>query len=295
MINSMTGYGEASGLINGQDYAVEIKAVNNRYLRTAIRLPESAAFLEDRIERLLRHNVSRGTVNYVLRIKGSAPKEMFDINTPVLRSVTQQLVDMAHSMGTQCTCDIAGLLTLPGIVQPALPDEETTDVIANGVIALTEQALEQFQTMRQEEGAFLSADLKSHCETVREELAAISERRDQVILTYADRIRKRVNELLSQARLKLDEETLAREVAILAERADIAEELSRLDSHMFQFNKTCDQSKEPAGRRLDFIAQEMLREANTIASKAGDTDICNRVVNIKCRIDRLKEQIQNVE
>ena len=101
--------------------------------------------------------------------------------------------------------------------------------------------------------------------------------------------------MLSEAKLKLDEDTLAREVAILAERADIAEELSRLDSHMHQFVTTCDQSEEPAGRRLDFIAQEMLREANTIASKAGDTDICNRVVNIKCRIDRLKEQIQNVE
>lgn len=295
MINSMTGYGQANGMINGQDYTVEIKAVNNRYLRTAIRLPEAAAFLEDRIERLLRQNVARGTVNYSLRIKGSAAKEMFDINEPVLRAVTQQLAEMAQSIGAPCTCDISALLTLPGIVQPALPDDQTTDVITEGVLAMTEQALAQFQSMRQEEGRFLSADLKSHCDVVREELAVISGRCDLVIHTYADRIRKRVNELLSEAKLKLDEDTLAREVAILAERADIAEELSRLDSHMHQFSKTCDQSEEPAGRRLDFIAQEMLREANTIASKAGDADICSRVVNIKCRIDRLKEQIQNVE
>ncbi len=295
MMNSMTGYGQASGLINGQDYAVEIKAVNNRYLRTAIRVPEVAAFMEDRIERLLRQHVARGTVNYALRIKGTASKEMFDINEPALRSVTQQLADMAQSMGTPCTCDVSALLTLPGIVQPALPDDEATRLMTEGVMALTAQALGQFKEMREEEGRFLSADLTSHCDAVREELVAISKRCDQVIHTYVDRIRKRVNELLSQAKLKLDEDTLAREVAILAERADIAEELSRLDSHMHQFTKTCDQSKEPAGRRLDFIAQEMLREANTIASKAGDTDICNRVVNIKCRIDRLKEQIQNVE
>ncbi|MCP4453218.1 MAG: YicC family protein [Planctomycetes bacterium] len=295
MMNSMTGYGQASGLINGQDYAVEIKAVNNRYLRTSIRLPEAAAFMEDRIERLLRQHVARGTVNYSLRIKGAAAKEMFDINEPVLRTVTQQLADMAQSMEAPCTCDVSALLTLPGVVQPAMPDEETTQLITEGLLALTEQALAKFQGMRQEEGRFLSADLKSHCDVVREELASISERCDQVIHTYADRIRKRVNALLSEAKLKLDEDTLAREVAILAERADIAEELSRLDSHMHQFAKTCDQSEEPAGRRLDFIAQEMLREANTIASKAGDTDICNRVVNIKCRIDRLKEQIQNVE
>jgi uncharacterized protein (TIGR00255 family) len=295
MINSMTGYGQASGLINEQDYTVEIKAVNNRYLRTAIRLPEAAAFLEDRIERLLRKNVARGTVNYSLRIKGRAAQEMFDINEPVLRTVTQQLAEMARSIETPCTCDISALLTLPGIVQPALPDDTTIDVIADGVLALTEQALAQFQGMREEEGRHLCADLKSHCDVVREELAGISSRCDQVIHTHADRLRKRVNELLSEAKLKLDEDTLAREVAILAERADIAEELSRLDSHMHQFIKTCDQSTEPTGRRLDFIAQEMLREANTIASKAGDTDFCNRVVNIKCRIDRLKEQIQNVE
>ena len=295
MINSMTGYGQASGLINGQDYTVEIKAVNNRYLRTAIRLPEAAAFLEDRIERLLRHKVSRGTVNYSLRIKGSAAKEAFDINEPVLRSVTKQLADMAHSMGSSCTCDVSTLLTLPGIVQPALPDEETIERITEGILALTEQALDEFQGMRQEEGRFLLTDLRSHCDVVREELATISGRSDQVIHAYADRVRKRVNELLSEAKLKLDEDTLAREVAILAERADIAEELSRLDSHMYQFLATCDQSDEPAGRRLDFIAQEMLREANTIASKAADADICSRVVNIKCRIDRLKEQIQNVE
>jgi uncharacterized protein (TIGR00255 family) len=295
MINSMTGYGQASGLINEQDYTVEIKAVNNRYLRTAIRLPEAAAFLEDRIERLLRKNVARGTVNYSLRIKGRAAQEMFDINEPVLRTVTQQLAELARSIETPCTCDISALLTLPGIVQPALPDDTTIDVIADGVLALTEQALAQFQGMREEEGRHLCADLKSHCDVVREELAGISSRCDQVIHTHADRLRKRVNELLSEAKLKLDEDTLAREVAILAERADIAEELSRLDSHMHQFIKTCDQSTEPTGRRLDFIAQEMLREANTIASKAGDTDFCNRVVNIKCRIDRLKEQIQNVE
>jgi len=295
MINSMTGYGQASGLISGQDYTVEIKAVNNRYLRTAIRLPETAAFLEDRIERLLRHKVARGTVNYALRIKGTASREMFDINEPVLHAVAHQLAEMAQSIGPPCGCDVSTLLTLPGIVQPALPDDETTELITQGVLDLTEQALAQFQSMRQEEGRFLCSDLKSHCDVVREELTAISGRCDLVIHTYADRIRKRVNELLSEAKLKLDEDTLAREVAILAERADIAEELSRLDSHMHQFVKTCDQSEEPAGRRLDFIAQEMLREANTIASKAGDTDICNRVVNIKCRIDRLKEQIQNVE
>ena len=130
-------------------------------------------------------------------------RRCFDINEAVLRSLSKQLCDLAQETGPQCTCEISTLLTLPGIVQPALPNEETEDLIASSVLSITEQALANFQTMRSEEGSFLLVDLNSHCDVIREELTMISERRDQVIHTYADRIRKRVNELLSEAKLKL--------------------------------------------------------------------------------------------
>jgi len=136
--------------------------------------------------------------------------------------------------------------------------------------------------------------LSSHCQAIRKDLEQIRARSAVVLQEYAKRLRKRVDELLAEAKLKLDEETVSREVAILADKSDISEEIARLDSHLARFAESC-QANDQTGRRLDFISQEMLREANTIASKASDAMIIHWVVDIKCRIDRIKEQVQNVE
>ncbi len=295
MINSMTGYGESGGQIQGTDYIVEIKAVNNRYLRTLIRLPEEMSFLEERIEKLLRKNLMRGTVNYALRSAGSSSDTLFDINESALKNVVLKLEALQKSIGMAHPVDTASLLSLPGIIKPFLPSEKTKQKIEEGIMVLSQKALDRLQTMRGEEGQFLETDLLSHCQEIEGDLVYIRDRRHVVMQEHAERIKKRVDSLLAEARLKLDEETLAREVAILAERSDIAEELARLDSHLHQFKQTCEESTDQAGRRLDFIAQEMLREANTIASKSNDVDISTRIVSIKCRIDRIKEQTQNVE
>jgi uncharacterized protein (TIGR00255 family) len=290
----MTGYGEADGQLNGVNYAIEIKAVNNRYLKTTIRLPEVVAFLEEDIDRSLRANLSRGTINFVLRLKDVSANALFDIDESALRAVVEKLSMIGSPAGINGTVDIASLLTLPGIVRPALPDKEAAEQIRTLVLDLTEQALDRLKQMRAAEGQFLEADLKSNCDAMRQALEQIRARSSAVVKDYARRLRKRVDELLAEAKLKLDEETLAREVAILADRSDISEELARLDSHLGQFDQAC-QMDGQAGRRLDFISQEMFREANTIASKASDMEIARCVVDIKCRIDRIKEQIQNVE
>ncbi len=148
--------------------------------------------------------------------------------------------------------------------------------------------------MRASEGQYLEADLKGHCQAMAAELEKVRQRSDSMVHEYATRLRKRVDTLLAEAKLKLDEETLAREVAILADRSDISEELARLDAHLQQFSQICETDGQ-AGRRLDFLSQEMLREANTVASKAADAEIARRIVDVKCLIERLKEQIQNVE
>ena len=148
--------------------------------------------------------------------------------------------------------------------------------------------------MRATEGTALVADLNGHCEVIKQDLDKIRERSDVVPQEYAKKLRKRIDSLLASAKLKLDEETLVREVAVFADRADISEEIARLDSHLQQFTESC-QSDAAAGRRLDFITQEMLRETNTIASKASDSEITRCMVDIKCRIDRIKEQVQNIE
>ncbi|MHC4221172.1 MAG: YicC family protein, partial [Planctomycetota bacterium] len=156
------------------------------------------------------------------------------------------------------------------------------------------QAIDNLTQMRAVEGAALWDDLKQHCQQMQKGLEQIRKRSGVVPLEYAEKLKKRVDTLLAAAELKLDEETLAREVAIFAERSDISEELTRLDSHIEQFEKSC-KGDGAVGRKLDFISQEMLREANTIASKAMDSDIIEAVVDIKCRVDRIKEQVQNIE
>jgi len=190
--------------------------------------------------------------------------------------------------------DIGNLLSLPGIVRPAIPDEEMTRKTRESVLGISQQAVDKLKQMRAAEGKFLEEDLKGHCRAIEKDLKSIGARSETVIKEYAKKLRQRVDRLLAEAKLKLDEETLSREVAIFADRSDISEEIARMDSHLQQFVQSC-QLNEQAGRRLDFISQEMLREANTIASKASDCDITRCVVDMKCWIERIKEQVQNVE
>ena len=294
MINSMTGYGGAQGEINGVNYVVEVKAVNNRYFKTIIKLPELAAFLEEDIERLLRKNLSRGTVNYALRLKDVSANAIFDINEAALQAIVEKLSRVGSSVDINRAIDIGSLLTLPGVIRPTSPDEEMAEQIKEVVLKISQEAIDKLKQMRAAEGSFLEADLKKRCRAIEQGLERIRARGAAVLQEYAKRLKKRVDELLAHAELKLDEEILAREVAIFADRSDISEEIARLDSHLQQFAQSC-QANDQAGRRLDFIGQEMLREANTIASKASDTEITRWVVDIKCQIDRIKEQVQNVE
>jgi uncharacterized protein (TIGR00255 family) len=299
MVNSMTGYGQAEGEVNGVTYAVEIKTVNNRYFKTAVKLPETAAFLEEDIERLLRSNLSRGTVNYALRIQNASVDVLFNIDEAALRAVMEKLGRVASSADIKGAIDVGGLLNLPGILSPVSPDEETAQQVKEAVLRITQEALDKLKRMRAAEGAALAADLNSHCEAIKQALEQIRARNAVVLQEYTKRLKKRVDELLADVKLELDEETLAREVAVFAERSDVSEEFARLDSHLEQFAESCQgggaAANDQVGRRLEFISQEMLREANTIASKACDSEITRCVMDMKCRIDRIKEQVQNIE
>jgi uncharacterized protein (TIGR00255 family) len=290
----MTGYGQAQGEFNGINYVIEIKTVNNRYFKTIIKLPELVAFVEEDIEKLLRSSLSRGTVNYVLRLKDVSSNSLFEINENALRTVVEKLNRAISSTGAKGTIDIGNLLVLPGIIQPAIPEDEAAEKIKEVVMNISRQAIENLKNMRATEGGFLEADMKNRCKIIEENLEQIGTRRVEVLNEYAKKLKARVENLLAHAELKLDEEILAREVAIYADRSDISEEIARLNSHLHQFAQSC-QANDQAGRRMDFISQEMLREANTIASKSTDTEITRCVVEIKCQVDRIKEQVQNVE
>lgn len=294
MIRSMTGFGQACAEIDGVIYTVEIRSVNNRYFKVQMRLPDMMAFLEGEIEKLHRQNVQRGTISYSLRMKNVSGKALFDIDENTLADYVQRLQNLLGSHDGHCRLDLAAMLSLPGIVQPAIPTEEQTEQMRQAVLALTQQALEKLSVSRGEEGKLLKEDLLANCDRIESELATISGRVDTVVQDYHKRLQERVEHLLAQAKLKLDEDLLAREVAIYAERSDIAEEVSRLGAHLQQFRECCEKG-ESVGRRLDFVTQEMLREANTIGSKSSDAAIARSVIEIKCAVDRVKEQVQNVE
>jgi uncharacterized protein (TIGR00255 family) len=290
----MTGYGESEGEVNGVTYAVEIKTVNNRYLKTVMKLAETTAFLEEEIERCLRKGLSRGTVNYVLRVKEAPVDALINVDEDALRSIVEKLARIGSSAGVKSSIDISGLLNVPGVLAPLVPGGEAAGQIKEGVLRITQKALEKLEGMRLAEGVALAADLEGNCKAIKDYLEQIRGRSSIVLQEYSERLKSRVDELLSGANVKVDEETLAREVAIFAERSDISEEVARLDYHLQQFVASFE-GEGPMGRRLEFIGQEMLREVNTIGSKASDCEIARCVVEIKCRIDRIKEQVQNVE
>ena len=293
MISSMTGFGHAAVEADGIDYNVEVKTVNNRYLKAYVRLPDVAAFLESDIDKLLRSRLSRGTVNYTLGMKNVSGKPLIRIEEKVLGQYLEAL-GKAAGQDSRRNIDLSGLLALPGVIEPDQPDADEAENIRKVVLDLSAKAIDQLKQMRSEEGQNLADDLIGNCGIIAEKLELIGTRCPVVIDEYHKKLESRINELLAGAKLEIDADILARELAVYAERCDIAEEITRLRSHIEQFANYC-RKNDNAGRRLDFIAQEMLREANTITSKSSDAQISEWAIDIKCIVDRIKEQVQNIE
>ncbi len=293
MVLSMTGYGDAQLEEAGQLYHFEVRTVNNRYFKCAIRLPDEFAFVEPELETLLRQRITRGSVTARMYVRDLSAAAAQDINPAALQRYVDQLRSAAGS-DMRLTIDLAVLATLPGVCQPRELDEKQREAAWAIVEKLAKQALERLLAMRAAEGRALADDLRQQCGRMRTHLSAIRERGPGVVEEYRARLMSRVNELIAGSSVRLAEEDLLKEVAIYAERSDIAEEQSRLAGHIDQFDAGI-ASSEPAGRKLEFIAQEMLREANTIGSKANDSEIARHTIEIKTAIDRLKEQVQNAE
>lgn len=291
-MSSMTGFGAAARVDCGVAYSVEIRCVNNRYFKAAIKTPEMFQRFEGEIERQLREDLGRGSVSYSLRMKDEAQSGGYEINTAALARYAQRLGEVALSQpGAQI--DLASLLEAPGVCEPMEMDEEVLQSRFAVARRLTAEAVDKVKEMRRMEGAALQKDLEEQCRGIRRRLSEVSARCPLVVEDYHRKLKARVEQLLSGGTLELDQNVLAREVSIFAERCDINEEISRLASHLDQFAVFCSGS-EDAGRKLDFLAQEMLREANTIGSKASDAEIARQIVEIKASIDRIKEQVQNV-
>jgi uncharacterized protein (TIGR00255 family) len=292
MILSMTGFGEARAEADGIAYRVEIRSVNNRYFKPSFRLPEYFQRYEAEVDRHLRSRVGRGSIFYTLRLSGDAATA-YQINRTAL---AQYVAGLREAAGTEPTAriDLASLLAIPGVCEPPEIDESTLAGQFVVVRKLTDEAIDRLLTMRRTEGQALLLDLRTQCAEIRQRLEQIGARAPGVVDDYARRLGARVQQLLNGSNIELEQDVLAREVAIYAERCDINEEIARMKSHLEQFAALCE-GPEEAGRKLEFLAQELLREANTIGSKANDAEIARSVVTIKAAIDRIKEQVQNVE
>lgn len=293
----MTGYGDASAQIDGVHYFVEVRSLNNKYFKANIRLAEEFQGLEAELESRLRERLTRGTVTITARCSDETASAAHTINLGALNSYLEQLGALPQIASGQWRIEASALLGLPGVLQPPANEEERVQRVRAAFFQLLDKALASLIAMREREGGALAADLEGHRAHIVARLAEIEERAPSVVAEYQSRLKSRIENLLREAQIAIEPGDLVKEIAIYAERTDIAEELKRLSGHLEQFREmlTAKASSRPLGRTLDFLAQEMLREANTIASKSPDAVIARAAVEIKGAIDRIKEQAQNVE
>lgn len=290
----MTGHGAAQLQQEGTTVTAELRTVNNRYYKLSLRVTEGYASLESRIDELIRQSIRRGTVQVDVRVTREISPESYRLNETALASYLAQLRKMGLELGVGGEVRLESLLSLPGVV-----DEQTAtnkDVEADWpLIERTLQAaLSGLARMRQDEGAAMGANLGENCRSIARELAAVEKQAPEVVNAYRQRLTDRLYKVLSEQAISVQPGDIVREVGLFAERADISEETVRLRSHLDQFLAIMN-SAESNGRKLEFVTQEMFREANTIGSKSNDSAIARHVIEIKTAIERIREMIQNVE
>ncbi len=301
MVRSMTGFGDAAREEEGFSCAVEIRGLNNRYFKPVVRVPEEASGLEPEVEAVLRQRVGRGTVTATVHLQEKGKDAAYQLNSGAIQQYLDYLRDVADQASERTggrvglTVDLGSIMTLPGVIQP--PDEASlVHRVRETVVQLAEEACDKLVAMREREGKQLLEDLLTQRRRIGEWVERIAEVAPRVVQDYEQRLRARVDQLLSHAEVDAAEVDLAKEVAVYGERADISEEIQRIRTHLQHLEQILHQSDPtPAGRTVDFIAQELLREANTIGSKSNDPTINRTIVEVKRAIDRIKEQAQNIE
>jgi uncharacterized protein (TIGR00255 family) len=295
MIRSMTGFGEASTQVDGVQYALEIRSVNNRYFKSQVRLPDELAGLEAELDAAIGKRLSRGSVIVAVRFSDTSASAAGTINVKAVESYVRQLLAIPGLNHESLRIDMGALLALPGVVV-ADAGSERLHRAKDALLRLVDEACDKMLAMRAREGRIVLEDLLKHSRVINEHLAIVKQRVPITVEAYQERLRQRMQALLAESGTAVRDEDLLREVAVYAERTDIAEEVARLEGHLQQYREIITaENADPAGRTLDFLSQELLREANTIASKCLDVEISRRIVEIKGAIDRIKEQVQNVE
>jgi uncharacterized protein (TIGR00255 family) len=289
---SITGFGEARLQEERWTVSVEIRTVNNRHLKMSAKISDPYGALEPDVERLVRETIRRGTVQIVLRVDRPRRAEDYRLNMVALSSYRDQLDTLQGHSGAPTP--LGSLLALPGVVEERKPANDDPHQDWPALSAVIAQALGRLQAARAEEGNAMATELLVLGKAVATHLDQIVERGPEVVAAYQKRLTERVQNLLEGQGVAIEPKDLIREVAILSERADISEEIIRLRAHLAQYIDVIHEP-ESAGRKLEFVVQEMGRETNTIGSKANDVEISRSVVEIKGLLEKIRELIQNVE
>ena len=292
MVLSMTGYGRAGALLHGRDIKVELRSVNARFFEYSSRLPRSCAFLEDKLKKLVASKVSRGKVELNLSIQTvTAADTVVTVNWQLAQGYRAALNAMSERMDLKNDVTAGMLARFPDVLtQTAAPTDE--EELWKDVQSVAEQAIEAFVAMRATEGEKLKEDVASRLNTVESLVAQIEQNSAGRVQAYSDKLYARLQELLGDR--NIDEARLVTEAAIFADKTAIDEETVRLHSHVAQYREILELNV-PIGRKLDFLTQELNRESNTIGSKCQDVAITRLVVELKSEIEKIREQIQNIE
>jgi uncharacterized protein (TIGR00255 family) len=294
MLLSMTGFGEAHNRFDTMSVAVELRTINSRHYKLSLRTNEGYGALEPQIDAVVRKRVRRGTVQLNLHVQRASTPDDYRLNVDVLKSYIAQAQEVAKATGSSLEIPIAPLLSLPGVIDDRRAPEQDSLEDWPQIEPTLREALAALTKMREAEGRALAADLLENCHIIDQQVAAIEQRAPNVTVGYRERLTDRVNRALSELNVTVQPADLLRELSLFVDKSDISEEIVRLKSHMSQFATNVD-AKESSGRKLEFISQEMGREINTIGSKANDTEISQYVVEMKAALERIREQVQNVE
>ena len=292
MVKSMTGYGRAVETVNGREFTVEVRSVNNRYLDCTVKLPRGLSFGEDAVKQAVKATISRGKVDVFVSVRSEGAQDTaVSLNKPMVEGYLAALKQLQADYGVTGEITVSMLAGLPDVFLLDKPQVDEAQLLAD-FLSVAEKALASFDAMRTTEGAALAEDLRSRGETILSLVSQVEAGSPQTVADYRARLEAKLQEVL--ANTSIDESRILTEAAIFADKVAVDEETVRLRSHLQQLDGMLNEVK-PVGRKLDFLVQEMNRETNTIGSKANDVSMAQIVVNIKSEIEKIREQIQNIE
>ncbi len=292
MVKSMTGYGRARQTLNGRDITVEVRSVNNRYLDCTVKVPRTYIFAEDTVKARVQKAVSRGKVDVFITIDAAAADEtVVAVNEPLARGYYEALTRLKDMFSLEDGLNAVTLAKFPDVLTVTKAEEDLESVAAD-ICAVLDEALAAYNAMRTVEGGKLREDIAGRADTIEAVVGRVEERSPQTVAAYREKLLARMQEVLQST--TIDESRILTEAAIFADKIAVDEETVRLRSHLSQL-RTMLESDQPIGRKLDFLIQEVNRECNTIGSKCNDLTIAQDVVNMKAEVEKIREQVQNIE